>query len=194
MNEKMLEDLIWKPFGKDLAIIYKIVLSNDGKNIGATNITKQMVYGMWREEHVTEEEIHENALMYLKEHCKPYIRPMSEILRELMSHLYQEVVEEMIPEDDLMHVISAKGNIYGASAILDKELMKKIREDYGDFRLIPSSIHEWILIKVDPDADEEQLNRIIGEVNTHEVEASEVLSDHYYTYEELYGDDEQRDN
>lgn len=194
MNEKMLEDLVWKPIGKDLAIIYKIILCANGENFGSTSITKQMLYGLWKDQDVTEEDIYENAMMYLKDHCKPYIRPMSEILRELMSHLDQEVVEELIPEDDRMHVITTKGSVYGASAILDKELMKKIREDYGDFRLIPSSIHEWILVKVDPDTDEEALNGIISEVNDNEVKASEVLSDHYYTYEELCGDDEQGDN
>lgn len=194
MNKKMLEDLVWKPIGKDLAIIYKIVFCANGENFRSTSITKQMLYGLWKDQDVTEEDIYENAMMYLKDHCKPYIRPMSEILREFMSHLDQEVVEKLIPEDDRMHVITTKGSIYGACAILDKELMKKIREDYGDFRLIPSSIHEWILMKIDPDTDEEALNGIINEVNVNEVKASEVLSDHYYTYEELCEDDEQGDN
>ena len=49
--------------------------------------------------------------------------------------------------------------------------------------LLPSSIHEVILIPKSKSPDLKDLNEMINEVNETQVQEEEVLSDHAYYYE-----------
>lgn len=61
--------------------------------------------------------------------------------------------------------------------ILD-QIWKFLKEDYY---IIPSSIHETLIVRAS-EADVDKLNEIIQEVNHSAVSPEEVLSDHAYFY------------
>ena len=49
---------------------------------------------------------------------------------------------------EMMYVLSNEHRINGAAALLDKNMMHKITERLGDdLTLIPSSVHEIIIVK-----------------------------------------------
>ena len=61
--------------------------------------------------------------------------------------------------------------------------MAKIGDEFGDdYYLIPSSIHEVILIQKRDLGDVSELNNMIREVNLTQLSHDEILSNHYYTY------------
>ena len=99
--------------------------------------------------------------------------------------------DETLREQKL-YILSNEKKINGAAVILYPNLLKRLGERFGgDYYLIPSSVHEWILLK---DTDEEEVSRLNGtvrEVNATQVEPEEVLSNHVYLYsvekESLYG-------
>ena len=83
-----------------------------------------------------------------------------------------------------MYVLS---NIYynhGAAVIAYPGLLTRVEQLLGSFFLIPSSIHEVILVPVeDMDAyDIAGANEIVRSVNEHEVAENEILSDHVYNH------------
>lgn len=73
---------------------------------------------------------------------------------------------------------------YGAGVIFIPGILEKISEVFKrGFYLIPSSIHELLIMPDDGNIIESDINRIIEEVNTNEVAAEEQLSDHVFYYD-----------
>lgn len=105
-------------------------------------------------------------------------------------------------EDNKMYVVSNKNDYYGASYLADKESLNTIYKHVkSNFFIIPSSIHELIIVPINEMAFEdnenkkdsiENLNYMIREVNQTTLQDSEILSDHVYFYngkeEKLYDD------
>lgn len=91
---------------------------------------------------------------------------------------------EELPGDipDMMWVLTNKRHSYGAANILSPDIMREAKEKIGNFLIIPSSIHEAILVKLGDD-DVDNVNDIINEVNTTEVAPEEILSDRAYKYD-----------
>lgn len=62
--------------------------------------------------------------------------------------------------------------------------MSKISKDLNaDLWLIPSSIHEWIIVPKTKEMNYDQLKTMIQDVNTDAVNERDILSDHPYLYE-----------
>jgi len=55
----------------------------------------------------------------------------------------------------------------------------------SDFYLLPSSIHELILVPVGEDRDREHLEEMVKEINQTQVAMEEILSDTVYNYESI---------
>lgn len=68
---------------------------------------------------------------------------------------------------------------YGASAVI---LGRTELEEHfpNGYIVIPSSIHEMLILPIDTETDE--LNRIITDVNENALDPKDILSDHYYTF------------
>ena len=81
-----------------------------------------------------------------------------------------------------MYVLTNKNRCYGASCMLYPGLMYKFAEEHGDFYLLPSSIHEVILIPMDDVISHEDLCSMVREINENDVDITERLSDHVYFY------------
>ena len=82
---------------------------------------------------------------------------------------------------------NTKGS-YCAAAILYEGVLEKIAKYLGeDYHVIPSSVHEVIIIPKSFGESREYLDELIQEVNTYHVDAEEVLSDHAYYYERRAG-------
>ncbi len=89
-----------------------------------------------------------------------------------------------------MYVVTNKKRMYGAVAMLDRKVMKKAAEILGrDFIILPSSIHEVIVIPaLNGDEDAGQMALMVKEVNATEVTADEILSEHVYRYDYQTGE------
>lgn len=91
-------------------------------------------------------------------------------------------------EEVPMKVLSNERRIHGAVCMLYPGVLKEMADKIGgDFFIIPSSVHEVILL---PDADKglnEGLKQLIREVNSTQVAPEEVLSDTLYRYDRAEG-------
>ncbi len=88
----------------------------------------------------------------------------------------------------MLYVLSNTEKYYGASAILYPEVLSffaDLRE--SDLYILPSSIHEVLLLPKDSRTHAEDLNCIIQEVNASQVLKEEVLSDHFYYFDRSLG-------
>lgn len=98
---------------------------------------------------------------------------------QLRNVLIKEINESEFP----MFVLTNKRRLFGAVCILYKDLLKKIAEILdNDFYILPSSIHEIILVPYKSNESSEMYKNIVADVNMHEVFREEVLSDNVYQY------------
>ena len=84
-----------------------------------------------------------------------------------------------------MKIYTTNNKLFGAISMLFLENEKDIDED-GVY-IIPSSIHEVILLPKKMCESEEYINNVISEVNNSSVEKQEVLSEHAYYYNKSDG-------
>ena len=95
----------------------------------------------------------------------------------------ERLLADMVPQDEMMFVLSNKQRVNGSAALLDKEIMQSIVDKFGgEFYILPSSVHECIIVAADADMDTSQLTAMIQEVNAGQVAPDERLSDHPYRY------------
>ena len=101
-----------------------------------------------------------------------------------------EVISEMcgMPCDEIsayeppMYVVSNKSSMRGASAVLDKKILEDIGRKHGTDTLIilPSSIHEVLVIPYEDGMDMDFMKNMVTEVNTTEVlPEDQLISDVY---------------
>lgn len=84
---------------------------------------------------------------------------------------------------EYMYVLTNSNRNLGAATVCYPETLEKVWRLIGeDFYILPSSIHEFILIPESYGVEADQLRRIVSEVNATAVRAEEVLSDQVYYY------------
>ena len=189
-NEERLKELPHKDVGDDLAVTYHVDLGNDGDGSMSVAITNQMMekYG------VSVDELHDRACANMESISPTQIRSMRDTLMELMVPGYAEMSPEERnqtayemgfdgSEQDAMYVISNTGKTFGAAALLDSDALDKIQEQIGEFYILPSSVHECILVPKTEEMSLETLENMVQEVNATQVAPNEILSDHVYAYD-----------
>lgn len=81
-----------------------------------------------------------------------------------------------------MYIVTNKERKYGATSIMDTEVFEQLRAEMGELYILPSSIHELIVISSE-NVDPVELEEMVQTINQQEVEEAERLSDHIYRYD-----------
>ena len=82
----------------------------------------------------------------------------------------------------LAYVVTNDTAYRGASAILDVSTIRQMLPS-GEYVAMPSSIHEFILVKKDPNQDISFYSNMVDEVNTSTVSPEEQLGSDVYLFE-----------
>ena len=159
---------------EDMEIVYRLRVQDTEMGLASALVTNSMLghYG------ITAEQLRQDAFASAVSHTPFEIKTMAEVLNELMG-------AEIIPQDELpMYVASNKERIHGAGVIAYPEFMEEATKRLGgDFYVLPSSIHEVILMPDTPDVSALELQGIVQSVNVEQVAPEERLSDHIYHYD-----------
>lgn len=174
-NREYLED---KPHTDiaDLSAVYYIDLRSDSLGNMSTVITDSLLaqYG------ITLEKLHEIAIQNMV--TKARFCNMFEILSELMSDSLPQ--DEFCPTDNMMFVLTNESKLNGAAMLLCPETMDKIAELVGSsYYILPSSIHETLVVPFSDGMNVEELKNMVHEVNSTQLSADEILSDNVYIYD-----------
>lgn len=82
-----------------------------------------------------------------------------------------------------MVILSNESKVHGAIAMYDTWLLSSIADEYKrDLAILPSSIHEVIVMPVDDNTNFRQLSEMVKDVNATQVLPEEQLSDHAYRF------------
>lgn len=120
-------------------------------------------------------------------------KTIQEVLRDIVETEEKETNEadknqdEEKTEFDIggpMKILGNSAHIYGAACILYPGVLEEIaRKEGRDFYILPSSVHEVILLKAGDGEDPLLLKEMIKEVNDTQVALEEILSYQLYYFE-----------
>lgn len=111
-------------------------------------------------------------------------RSNEEYIIKNMFEIIDRVLVGLEDIDDSMLVCTNKKGMYGASILYDKqELIEVSNKLQDDFYIIPSSVHEVIVIKRGRIDDTDNIKMIINEVNRSVISPIDYLSDSLYLFD-----------
>ncbi len=157
----------------DLSMIFRISLGSDTCGNSSIVITERIAksYG------VEPEEILDAALSNMEQEAD--LMSMNDMLKQMGCPI---PLRESLP----LYVLSTKNRIHGAALIFSPNIQEEILKEFGNCVVLPSSIHEVLLIpEKEINEEVEFFAKMIQSVNDEEVEPEEVLSDHPYFLREV---------
>lgn len=184
LNMDKLKNQVYTEQG-DFAATYHIKIGGDGMARGSAVITPNMLKS-WG---ITEEQLREDSLQakYSKE---AVFIDIEELVAKKMFGLkatnlldkQNDVIDSN--EGISLYCLTNESNKYGASMILREDVMGKVSKLMGgDFYILPSSIHETLIVPTTTEMTLEDMSIMVQEVNKEAVEPEDKLSDKVQFYD-----------
>ncbi len=164
-NKEFLKEHPYRPF-LDLA---KIVIYHDNNsNMSKTIVISNRLMKIWG---ITEGQLFDTAEKNSVKNMPPVFANISEFM------------PIPLPEEPPMYCLTNSSRTYGAACITYPGEAEKIAEALNsDYFLIPSSLHEVLIIKGVAE-EKDRYNEMIRAVNDEAVPRDQVLGDHAYFYD-----------
>ena len=121
------------------------------------------------------------------------IKSMSEVLCGIMEAEGTEESDEdyMLEMSDSvpMYVLTNKQKVNGAACMLYPDLIRQFSDRFGkNLFIIPSSVHELLLLPADHKDEASEIRCMIREINDTQVRVEEILSYSLYFYDRQKGE------
>lgn len=174
--ERNKEQLINCPYipMQDLAITFRYLVSKDEDGVASALIR----YADLERLDMTKSELYEVAMKNTPEMFPSRLCKITEIMGDLG-------FDEEMPDAGL-YVLTNEVGINGATSMLYDGALEEARKQIGDFYILPSSIHEVLLLKKVNGTESrlEELQSMVKEINEFVVSEQNYLSDSVYEYNE----------
>lgn len=185
LNQDLLQDTPHVPF-LDLSVIFYILLDGDAVPNGMITINNSLM-NAWG---VETDALYKKAIHNTQRLLQGTVIPIKEVLSELNNHgqaCFPDAGDGFpCPSNNRipMYVITNTQKLYGAAVFLDEALLSGFAESIGgDFYILPSSIHELILLpSKEASMDVEEMRQMVSVINATQLAPEDVLSDHIYYY------------
>ena len=176
----------------DLAIVFYLLIDQNGLE-NTTALIRNSQLMLWN---INVEELYDIAIENTPTLLPYEFTSMSKIMARLFienfnkENLYSEefdqffeLLQSMCSKEEQMYVLSNKQRFYGDAVILYPDVLEMIAKKLdNDFFILPSSIHEVIILPFTDQLEKEDLIEMVHEVNTTEVDQIDRLSDSVYIY------------
>lgn len=177
---QLTEAEVWKPAGHgfdDLILVPYIEIENfepQNNSFATVKVSDEMIK-IWN---TTSDEI----LRIAEENCRhdTVRKTMLETLLEMdVPEDIKEIMSSEYTSQIPMYVISNESKMFGAYAVIP--MLDELKEMFPNgFAVMPSSIHEVIVVPITNNKDE--LDDMVNDVNHEQVEINDRLSDHAYIF------------
>ncbi len=168
----------------DLAILCNCLLKTPDNGY-ATILIHQQHLSFWN---ISQKELFQIAMQNTPKLLPYQLLNMADILKHLF---YSENSD--LPDANFspipMYILSNSSKLNGAGCILYENVLANISAKLNsDLCIIPSSIHEVLLIPVDYAESSKEMASMVKEVNDTQLSRDEILSDHVYHYSRCTGE------
>ena len=187
-NGELLEDIPHLDF-LDLSIVFQCLVSEDEFGM-ASMLVHNVHLKLWD---VTVEELYKAARKNTPIIMPHAIKSMAEVLCEIEKEEdpegfdFDECMKEYADKEP-MYVLSNEKRIEGAACMLYPNLIRDFSDITGSsLYIIPSSVHELLLLPAKDMEEKEEIRKMIKEINDTQVSADEILSYSLYYYDRSAG-------
>lgn len=165
---------------EDLAVVYRFIMESNEDGRASILVNNDLIERMG----VTHEQLRADALENSPEIRPAVIQGMNEVMKEMMGPEAYEMFG--IPDDteEMMFIATVPDKNSGAGVLAYQDFMDQAAEKIGgDFFILPSSIHEILLVPDDGQKGADELKAMVMDVNATQVSPDERLSDNVYHYD-----------
>lgn len=186
-NKKMVESCPSRQI-HDLTVVYRVIVNLDHEGVSGFLISNDIAEAMG----VTEEELFNLAKENTPKLFPAKVERIEETVMRMMRQFgaSEEEIDEQfqdyenVPNKERVYVISNEYDFFGANALLLPEVLDKAAEQIGtNCYVIPSSVHDLVVLSAEGFASKERLASLVSETNTEHVKPSDVLSNNIYEYD-----------
>ncbi|MGN0335185.1 MAG: DUF5688 family protein [Lachnospiraceae bacterium] len=167
-NTELLKKIPNLPFF-DLSVIFYVLLP-DGEDSACIVLIQNAYLDHWK---IPLTVLYEYAKKNTPKLCPVRFCSMHDLLRNLSEE------EEEMP----LYVLTNKSGVNGAAAILYEGVLSQIHQQFSEnFYLLPSSVHEFLLLPEQFAGEKIRLKEMVKAVNETQLEEEEILSNEVYYY------------
>lgn len=183
VDRKLLEQMPFVVF-HDLAAVFYVLLRKQGNG----QIVMPIQKGQQKQWNVSAAELWRCAMENTPRLFPASLRGLVEIILEKVRECGKEKVEILFPgwqslDSEPFYVLSNDSRMYGASVLLYEDMLQKAAKQLNaDLAVIPSSIHEALLVILDEKTNIWKLKEMLHSVNMEEVSEEDRLSENVYLY------------
>lgn len=160
----------------DLAITFCCLIEDGAQGVGSVTITtKQME--LWG---LTFDQLVSRAVSQTPQLLPDTVTTLASLL---FCNSTEKVTQPSVMDEPL-YILTNRSCFYGAACVLYPDVLKQFADTKNcNLYLLPSSVHEILLLPENQAPSLSYLNRMIREINTAHVAGNEILSDHAYYYD-----------
>lgn len=184
-NRELLEHIPHVPF-HDLSIVFEYLISQGDMSQGNTGSTSILIHNEYMNAwNADTEELYRTASINTPLLRKFEIKSIGDVLDEVLDDT-EDIKEFEVPCDIVpMYVLRNKSKVLGAACILYPNLLSDFAAACGsDLFIIPSSIHETLILPYADPSESGDIKNMIRDINRTAVTTEDVLSDNLYFYEQ----------
>ncbi len=172
---------------EDLSVVYRAITGITSNGVSGFLITNDIAAA----EGLTEEELYECAYKNTRKLFPFKSERIEVMMRRLMRKWGADETEikeafpgyTKTPEKERIYVVTNRHDFFGANALLYNDVIGEIAEKIGtDCYILPSSVHDLIVLSADTYLKESKLANIVKTTNSESVRHSERLSDSVYLF------------
>lgn len=191
-NRKFLSTVPHRSF-LDLSIVFYVLLEVTGDGTAAMTVSDSHAE-QWQ---VTTDTLWTDAVRNVRRLLPAEFVTMNHALKEMLREKAGNADCEKengnlllgnISERDGMYILSNSLRSYGAACIAYPHILEMIGEILQrDYYVLPSSVHEVVIVPYSLGLDIRELDEMVREINVTQVAEEEVLSSHAYLYRRSTG-------
>lgn len=164
----------------DLAVVYYAAVRDHAKEEVGTILIRKEHMEEWGQK---EETLYQTAMRNMRSDGAADFAGIETVVRRILPDIVVSDEEEQKSPDINMYILTNNRRRFGAAEILDKKTLRMIADQVGDgFIVLPSSVHETIVLPPKEEAEYTRLADMVRIVNDTQVDIEERLSDHVYVY------------
>ncbi len=180
-NAEMLDGVPHKMM-EDMAVVYRFMLKSDGSGTASILVTDQLLSSMG----ISPEQLEADAMEKAPENKPAKIQGMSEVMIEMMGIEQAEImgIPMLNPADEQIFVASVDNKVHGAVVLAYPGFLEQAKKVVGgSYYILPSSIHECLLVPDNGKMGFRELSEMVRDVNATQVAPEDKLTDTVYHYD-----------
>ena len=174
-NELLLQSVPHVPY-MDLAIVFYVLFDVDDTGVATIPINNDLV-ALWN---TNSDELYQIAKVNTPKLLTASLKPMRVVIEELLGN----ECENVVLKEDILFVLTNQLRNFGAACLLYDGILQQIAHELEEnYYILPSSIHELIIVPESKSPNRTELLEMVTEINETHVAPEEILSDNVYYYD-----------